>query len=692
MFLAIMMTGILPGVSSFASEKPANTIHVVYDDSGSMYKNDDIFYDRWCHARYAMEVFAAMLGPKDTLKVYPMGFEGEESITVTGSQEAQSRIDAIEAMETAGGNTPFAAVENAYRDLYETQTDGHRWLVVLTDGDFNRMEKDEVDKKLLQFASASRPVKIIFLSIGENSSGITHKPEKGIYFYQSTKNDEMLKQVTEIGNQIFQNLMLPQEYIIKNNKELKLSFDVPMEQIIVFAQGDNVQIGDLKSKQLEPKKTQQVTVKYSTRLPANMEKYRNRIPVDTKLSGALASFGNQDAINPMGDGEYTVSVSDISNVQIYYKPSVLLDVSIYQTGNKLSDSNKLVSGEYEIELKLLNPITGEEVNSPLLQDVQYRTTITNGEFQGSFDTAQNQLVAERGVVDIHSTVELPGYQVLEVTRKIQVLQKAPPLELRADPPEKFNIKDLENEKNAILVTASMENQPLSEELWNNTRLKASTPRNIELEVKKGDVPSTWVIIPKYKVDLLSTDTGEIPVTIEANLFYEEQDVNSSLDTSFDIEGLPFLERLMLWVKKNLVKILVTLFILFMLIGYILKKRLPKMKPKTIRKQPKPESPTSNFLRKNFLTVILPYIAETGSLTVKSGNTVLAGFELKAKGRNTFTLTNPQRNYDKGLYINGVLLAKDESTKPKAVVLSKNTRIDIENEGKYEFYFHSRQNA
>ena len=51
-----------------------------------------------------------------------------------------------------------------------------------------------------------------------------------------------------------------------------------------------------------------------------------------------------------------------------------------------------------------------------------------------------------------------------------------------------------------------------------------------------------MIIPKYKADLLSTDTGEIPVTIEANLLYEEQDVNSSLDTSFDIEGLPFLEK------------------------------------------------------------------------------------------------------------------------------------------------------
>ena len=72
-----MMTGILPGVAS--RPKPANTIHVVYGDSGRCIKRR-YFYDRWCHAHYAMEVFAAMLGPKDTLKVYPMGFEERKAL------------------------------------------------------------------------------------------------------------------------------------------------------------------------------------------------------------------------------------------------------------------------------------------------------------------------------------------------------------------------------------------------------------------------------------------------------------------------------------------------------------------------------------------------------------------------------------------------------------------------------------
>lgn len=46
-------------------------INVVYDDSGSMYRTDSVV-DTWCQAKYSMEVFAAMLGEKDTLNVYYM--------------------------------------------------------------------------------------------------------------------------------------------------------------------------------------------------------------------------------------------------------------------------------------------------------------------------------------------------------------------------------------------------------------------------------------------------------------------------------------------------------------------------------------------------------------------------------------------------------------------------------------------
>ena len=37
---------------------PTRVIHLVYDDSGSMYETGNKDVDTWCQAKYAMEVFA----------------------------------------------------------------------------------------------------------------------------------------------------------------------------------------------------------------------------------------------------------------------------------------------------------------------------------------------------------------------------------------------------------------------------------------------------------------------------------------------------------------------------------------------------------------------------------------------------------------------------------------------------------
>ena len=72
--LFVMMAG-----SSFAAlaeeeadSTPSRVLNVVYDDSGSMLINGDTWVDTWCQAKYAMEVFAALLEEKDTLNIFPM--------------------------------------------------------------------------------------------------------------------------------------------------------------------------------------------------------------------------------------------------------------------------------------------------------------------------------------------------------------------------------------------------------------------------------------------------------------------------------------------------------------------------------------------------------------------------------------------------------------------------------------------
>ena len=51
---------------------PTRTINLVYDDSGSMIRVGSQYVDTWCQAKYAMEVFAAMLGKNETLNIYYM--------------------------------------------------------------------------------------------------------------------------------------------------------------------------------------------------------------------------------------------------------------------------------------------------------------------------------------------------------------------------------------------------------------------------------------------------------------------------------------------------------------------------------------------------------------------------------------------------------------------------------------------
>jgi len=62
----------LPLTAGAASQAPSRTINVVYDDSGSMIKTGGQLVDTWCQAKYAMEVFAAMLGEQDTMNIYVM--------------------------------------------------------------------------------------------------------------------------------------------------------------------------------------------------------------------------------------------------------------------------------------------------------------------------------------------------------------------------------------------------------------------------------------------------------------------------------------------------------------------------------------------------------------------------------------------------------------------------------------------
>ena len=137
---AVVLLSLYLPANAEAVQISTRVINVVYDDSGSMYTN----VDTWCQAKYSMEVFAAMLGETDKMNVYYMsdyvnGTSAQPRISLDGNDGAEVNVAKIHNEKTVAGNTPFNSVRKAYLDLQNTTAD-EKWLVILTDGEFQGIE------------------------------------------------------------------------------------------------------------------------------------------------------------------------------------------------------------------------------------------------------------------------------------------------------------------------------------------------------------------------------------------------------------------------------------------------------------------------------------------------------------------------------------------------------------------------
>lgn len=95
-----------------------------------MYLNNET---RWCQAKYAMEVFCAMMGEEDIMNIYAMN--RSEVLTLKGNDS--ERVQKVHAMTSKYSGTPFSTVTRAGKALSNESSDYERWLVVLTDGSFD---------------------------------------------------------------------------------------------------------------------------------------------------------------------------------------------------------------------------------------------------------------------------------------------------------------------------------------------------------------------------------------------------------------------------------------------------------------------------------------------------------------------------------------------------------------------------
>lgn len=582
--LALLFVQPLRGrAEEYSAGVPTRVINVVYDDSGSMYRfkenGIETRVDTWCPAKYSMEVFASMLGEKDTMNVYYMHnywfksvadipsrdkLKGPE-LVLKGSDNSAKNVRTIHDHTTTSSETPFLTVEKAYEDLLIANAD-EKWLVVLTDGGFQRVpgleneealdssspncNAPEIRNAIDEYFKAKDPsVNVIFLGMGPSAREFraSDYPSRGVYSYQAEESKDILGQVTNICGQIFNQNMLNSVNVSSKSISLK----VPMKEFIIFAQGNDVEITGVKRKSDGRVYTKGsiVTVKYSDcRDKDSKGNIHPNEPVKS-LQGQI--FTVKDDFD---SGDYEFLVSGAETLEVYYKPNI--DVVAYLTdanGRTLENLNDAEAGEYTITFGLVNASTREKVpvDKELLGDVEFSGVLRNNGNEYHCSDG-DKIPLEEGTLEIDATANYLKYNYVRshfASSGGVYKNKAITFEVEENPIYEVTHEGFVTDRK-IKIHSKIEGKEFTREFWSRmdtpkVRLTGSTP-NCELALsllEKSEEPGVFYFSPVFPNGTPSEGYyKDVPFVLEYTQSFGSETWSGGTDGIINLKETRFLER------------------------------------------------------------------------------------------------------------------------------------------------------
>ena len=326
--------------------------------------------DRWSVAKYSLEVFAAMLGERDSLDVYRMSDFADDgskrpAMTLAGGETTDERVGKIRDMPLEGRGTPYASIQTAYDDIRSVDS-ANKWLVVLTDGALKdaagaTLVRKDVEEKLSGYTKETPGLSVDFVAIGEKAQEITERRAQRVYFRAAKNTGDLTTNMTDISNQIFE------RHTLKVESDGTHASDIDLEELLVFAQGKDVRIGGIELPQGEHLDAGSVVEVATT--DNNREGRPADVPPES-LKGQLATFGNVPA------GKMKLDVSAPKTV-VFYKPKVNFGIKLSEVNTGPVELNDIDQGDYRLEYGFVNNQC-EFFESKLLGDVEKSATIIRG--------------------------------------------------------------------------------------------------------------------------------------------------------------------------------------------------------------------------------------------------------------------------------------------------------------------------
>lgn len=578
MLLFITYVGGLFSTKAATVSKAVKTyeIAVVFDNSGSMYDNQ-----AWCRAKYAMEIFSSMLhyDNGDVLKIFPMW-----SVTTDGSNPSSggsyngieirggSDINKISNLYTVSpSNTPFAPVLEA-NDSLQSSNANVKWLVVLTDGAFNQVERtdgikqisgEELKNRLIDISSTG--INVQYLGFG---GATLLKSEEDKNFYAMKSTDQSLKDdLINICNTIFQRSILPNKYI--SNKNIVL--DMSMRNLIVFAQGEDAKISGLKSENGE---------NVGIKLDSGQRKYSNisaggkysNAPVDNTLAGQVVTF------DACPKGNYELVCTGAEAIEIFYEPDVDIKMTLTGEDGKEVDYTKgnVSSGDYTVNYSIVDAVTGEDVTKAELMgnDVNLHSKVrTSDGTEIPFENGGKITLKP----DNSTKVIVEGTYLKDYT----ISTEDDPLtfpELKIDFPKTENLKvELTTEQSSswfqigkerdwkpIIAKLTVGGVPLTDEQLERTKIDLNFSNDITYSVKPLKGKSAYEIMIGYDENGKFFKPNCTSYKLTATATYSDQfgqEVSDTDSMGFNVQKYSAVWRWLFWL---LVIALIVLLIIFIL--------------------------------------------------------------------------------------------------------------------------------
>lgn len=548
-FLIIIMFTIPIEYAKEENEK-SNLIYVVYDDSRSMYCEDGVnpgeYYNQWGQAKYSISVFAGMMGENDMMKIYPFSGGGSQFLSIEKNMKSMDRVKSIEnnLNKSYAKSTDFQVVESVTQQLKNDTSDAKKWLIIITDGIFekNKVPIKSGDELKSNFNNIIYDdINYVYLNIGKNSISLSEDMSNNFYTYSASDsnaidgNSDILKNLTYIANLIFEHQSLNK--FIPSNEKVTFDIDAPVKKIIVFAQGENTEIGKLKYKDKKSKNydcTDVVNIKGSGEndIPNELKNiFKNKEENEqVKILDSLSASSFQGEISTYslkkGEqfnlGQYELEVKNFKELEIYYELDVDLSLKLFQIDDKgkkiiVDSKNKPSYGkELYVTTEWLNHNTKKKVDSKLIDESKIKYTIKakiNGKEILESYTKNDIKIDElsNGDLEIYATATFPDGIVLQDSYKSKVYKTVQTKLKFSGFEEPVRIDEID--KNSITITITKENgESFTKKEWDDLEVKVEEVENLNTKIIKNKDKKTCTLIiesaSEGKVNLNVNVSGE----------------------------------------------------------------------------------------------------------------------------------------------------------------------------------------